>query len=320
MPAGREKGPFLRWVFLTGAALVIALAGSRQPGLHFLAAALLPVPFALLVILLDIYFAAACLLLVGPLLFLWTNTAGTFFMLLEKGCLGILYGILFKNRVRADRALAAGVAAAVLLSFAAALLIFVSGGGSVLALDEETRLEFFRLIDAWRETGAIENLPLNWQQDFANRVVYYYELLLPGQYTLSAAVLGALSFFALALVSSVFKFNLPPGPGFSRISYPWYSIWGLIAGLGFILAGDQFSLRILVITGLNILFVLFYAFLLLGTSVALFFWKAIKMPFIFRFLIVLLAFFYLPIAATVLLLLGITDPLINYRRLPGGGS
>ena len=311
---------FAAWALLTGAVIALVLAGSWWPGLYFLASILLPVPLALLVLFLDSRFAAACLLLAGALLFTWTNTGGMFFTFLEKGLLGIFMGILLKNRVRADKALAASAAAAVLLSFAAGLCIFVAGGGNVLALDEEMRHELLRAVSVWQDMGTVENLPFGRQSDFASRVVYYYELLLPGQYALSAAVLGALSFCAASLASAAFKYTLPPGPGFSRIYCPWYIIWGLIAGLGLVLAGDQFSLRVLINAGLNILFVLFYVFLLLGLSVFIFFWKYVRFPAVLRVLVIIISLFYLPLAVSALLFLGITDPLVNYRRLPGEKS
>jgi hypothetical protein len=111
-------------------------------------------------------------------------------------------------------------------------------------------------------------------------------------------------------------FELTPLPAFSRLSVPWYIIWGLITGLGLTLAGDFLSIPLAGKIGKNILFILFYVYLVLGASVAVYYYRIIKLARPIKLALLALGLVYLPFSVSLFLILGVADPLINLRQLP----
>jgi hypothetical protein len=82
------------------------------------------------------------------------------------------------------------------------------------------------------------------------------------------------------------------------------------------LAGDFLSMPLIGKIGKNILFFLFYVHLVLGVSVAGYFFRSIKLAKSFKLVLLALGIVYLPFSISIFLLLGVVDPLINMRQLP----
>lgn len=317
MLTGYKARALSEWAFLTAMVILFVLAGLNVPFLGFLATVVFPLPLIVLVLRLDTRYAALSLVVAGTCLFFFVpGQIPALLMLLPIGLLGLLYGLLFKNQVSAGVSIFAGLAGAAVLTLVSALLVDVLTGIKLFTLDQESRLFVEQWLDVNHSVSVFNDLPQELQGNLNQEVISLFELFIPGQYIVASAAAAVLSYLAARVVLRKMHFAFPPFPAFSRIYAPWYIVWGLIVGLGMTLLGDSLSIPMLGRIGKNILFVLFYIHLVLGTSVAAFFFRSIKLARPFKLALLTLGVVYLPFSIAVFLLLGVVDPMINLRQLP----
>jgi uncharacterized protein YybS (DUF2232 family) len=248
------------------------------------------------------------------LFFIFVRPAEVFILVFRYGLLGVLFGLLFKNRISSGKILSIGM----LYAGVSALLYLVISyfaGNNPFILGEEGRGAFEQIIAAYRDRGAYNGIPPELQEEFNASIISTYELLIPGQYIASSAALAAITYFLARSCLQRLNHFLAPGLAFTMISLPWYSIWGPIAGLALTLAGDNFSWLLAAKTGKNILYILFFLYIVMGLSVASHFFRRINVVWPVKVLFLILAMAYFPFSVIVLILLGVTDPLVNFRRL-----
>lgn len=317
MLTGNKTRALSEWAFFTSLAILFVLAGLYVPFLGLLATVVFPLPLILLVLRLDTRYAGLSLAVIGTSLFiLLPGQTPALLMLLPAGLLGVLYGLLFKNQVSSGISIFAGLAGATVLTLLSALLMDVVTGIKLFALDQDSRLFVEQWLEANSSVNVFSDLPPEMQGNLNQNVTSLFELFIPGQYIVASASGAVLSYFAARIMLRRMQYALPPVPAFSRVSVPWYVIWGLISGLGLTLAGDYLSIPLVGKIGKNILFVLFYFHLVLGASVAAFFFHSIKLARPFKLALLALVLVYLPFSVSVFLMLGVIDPLINMRQLP----
>ncbi|NLI11474.1 YybS family protein [Pelotomaculum propionicicum] len=316
MTTGEKTAALAQWAFFTSLVIVVGLGGIYLPPLYFIAAVLLPLPVMMLVLRLDLRYAALGLLVGALFLGILINShleADLF--VLKFGLLGVCYGLLFKNRVAPGKSLAAGILCSVALTLIFAAGFYFLTGNNPFVLGEEGLQAAEQWLAANQSAGLFNDLPAEWQSSFGESVVATFELLLPGQYVVTAAIEAACAFLlAVAWLRRVNYFTSAP-PAFTALSLPWYSVWGLITGLALTLGGDLFSWTLAAKTGKNILFVLFYLYLILGLSVFIYFFRKVNLAKPIKISILILAVVYLPFSLMIILLLGVVDPLVNLRRL-----
>lgn len=317
MLTGNKTSALSQWAFFTFLSILFVLAGLYLPFLGLLATVFFPLPLILLVMRLDIRYAGLCLVVTGACLFMLVPAqTPALLMFLPAGLLGVLYGLLFKNQVSPGTSIFAGLAGAAVFTLLSALLVDVLTGIKLFALDQGSRLFVEQWLEANNSVSVFSDLPPELQGNFNENVVSIFELFIPGQYIVASAASAVLSYFAARTALRWMQFELPTFPAFSRISVPWYVIWGLISGLGLTLGGDYLSLPLVGKIGKNILFVLFYIHLVLGVSVAVYFFRNAKLARPFKLALLALGLVYLPFSISIFLLLGVVDPLINMRQLP----
>lgn len=317
MAAGEKTGGLLEWIIYAALIAVTGLAGIFIPIVYFPAIILMPLPAILLVLRLDARYGILALAAAGfIMLFAGQEPAAALIMIIRYGLLGIVYGMLFKNYVSSGKSLVAAISAAVVLTVVSVTVMYALTGENPLVLGlEERRLLEHQWMAMNQQMQAFENILPEKQEDFNKYIVSLFEFYIPGQIIVTSAISAALTYILSRVVLERLQFRVPQAPIFSTIYLPWYSIWGLIAGLGLTLLGDQFSLS-LAKAGKNILFILVNLYLTMGLSVAVFYYRKINLALPLKMIILFLTFSYLPFSITVLSLLGATDPLINFRRLP----
>ena len=230
--------------------------------------------------------------------------------------MGILYGLLFKNQVSSGKNIAAGLMGAAVLALFSMTMVYTLTGENPFVLGQEGRRMAEQWLAANQSAGAFNGVPADWQDSFGETMIALFELFIPAQFIVTSAVAAATTYFLARVSLRRLNFILPPPPAFTRMSLPWYSVWVLIAGLGLTLSGDQFSLELAARVGKNILFVLFYVYLALGFSVAAHYFRKIKLARAAKIIFLFLAAAYLPFSVVIILLLGVADSLMNFRRLP----
>ncbi|MCL2766760.1 MAG: YybS family protein, partial [Peptococcaceae bacterium] len=142
-----------------------------------------------------------------------------------------------------------------------------------------------------------------------------YQYYLPAQIIVSAAITAVFTYIVALLIMRRYGFEIPQGPAFSDMQLPWYSIWGLIIGLGLYLLGEEFSWLVAKI-GKNLLFVLASLYFIMGISVLVHYYKKLQIHLLIKILFLLTLLVFYPFSFVILLLIGALDPLVNFRRLP----
>jgi uncharacterized protein YybS (DUF2232 family) len=311
---GNKTRALAEWAFFTAMAILFVLAGLYVPFLSILATVVFPLPFILLVLRLDTRYAVLSMVAAGACLsFGASGQTPALLMLLPTGLLGILYGLLFKNRVSPGGSIFAGLAGAAVLTLLSALLLDIITGMKLFTLDQDSRLFIEQWLGANSKVSAFGDMP---QEKLNQYFTGLFELFIPGQCIVASSVTAVLSYFTARILLRRMQFELAPFPALSRLSAPWYIIWGLITGLGMTLAGDFLSIPLAGKIGKNILFVLFYVYLVLGASVAVYFYRIIKLARPIKLVFLVLGLIYLPISVSLFLILGVADPLLNLRQLP----
>jgi len=305
------------WAFFTLLTALTGLAGIYLPPLYLMVILVFPLPVILMSLRFDTRYSLLSLVAAGLVMLVVTQyKTAVFILIFQYGLLGIIYGLLFKNRVSSGQNIALGIAGSVALSLIVPAFIYILSGENLFALGEEGRRVAEQWVAANQGAGAFNNLSLQWQGNLSEKVVDIYETLIPGQQIISSAFAAAVTYFLARVALHRMSFTLPPAPAFTRMFYPWYSIWGLIAGLALTMAGDYFSFSLAAKAGKNILLILFYAYLILGLSVTVYYFRKIKLAWPFKAVFLLLAVAYIPVSISLVLLVGVVDPLVNLRRLP----
>ncbi|MDD2553088.1 MAG: DUF2232 domain-containing protein [Desulfotomaculaceae bacterium] len=315
MTTSEKSRALAEWAFFTLMFAVAGLAGYYLPILEFFVAMLLPLPAMLIVLKCDARYAILGLAVAGLLFFVFMPPAAVFILVFRYGLLGVLFGLLFKNRISSGKILSFGM---IYAGLAALLYLVLSyfAGNNLFVIGEEVRSAFEQAIAAYRDAGMLNNIPAELQESFSESIISTYELLFPGQYIISAAVLAAITYFLARACLVRLNYFLAPGLAFTMISLPWYSIWGPIVGLALTLAGDNFSWLLAAKIGKNILYILFWLYIFLGLSVAAYIFRKINVAWPLKLIILIFAIAYPPFSMVVLVLLGVIDPLVNLRRLP----
>jgi uncharacterized protein YybS (DUF2232 family) len=226
-----------------------------------------------------------------------------------------VYWVLSKKRAPSGNILSAGMLYA---AFSALLYMVLSSlitGSSLFSIGEEERRLIEQAMAAYRDAGMYNNIPAELQGEVSERMISTFDLLIPGRFMLQAATYAAVTYFLARSCLQRYNYFLAPGLAFTKILLPWYSIWGPIAGLALTLAGDQFSWVLGARAGKNILFILFWLYMITGLSVAAYFFRKVKVVWFIKVTFLVFAVLYIPFSMMIIILLGMVDPLVNFRRL-----
>ena len=318
MTIGEKPGTLAQGAFFTALFVAIGLAGIYLPSLNFFAAMLLPLPVVLLVLKADMRYGIIGLASAGLILINLIPPESAFVLVFQYGLLGLLYGVLFKVRATSGNILSFGMLYAASSALLYMVLISLFTSNNLFSIGEEERRLIEQTMAAYRDAGIYNSIPAELQGEVSESMLSTFELLIPGRFMLQAATYAAVTFFLARSCLQRFNYFLTPGLTFASISLPWYSIWGPIAGLALTLAGDQYSWALGARTGKNILFMLFWLYLITGLSVAAYFFRKIKVVWFIKLIFLVFAVLYTPFSMMIVVLLGVADPLVNFRRLQSG--
>ncbi|MDI6710843.1 MAG: DUF2232 domain-containing protein [Bacillota bacterium] len=292
MPEGRamrEAGTYA--LAVTG----LLLAGLYLPFLHFLFG------MALLVLtvvtarrqtaVLALIVLAAC----GGVLAVVFWSPDPMIMVLEFGFLGLVPALGFKNGAPPEFILAATLfAAPVFVGLGLALGWFGWG------------------LNPMDATGVLNGPGA--ETPAAREAIRLAAVLLPGSYAVWAFATGLAGFFlsqeVLRQLGLAGQRTIP----FSSWRLPWYAVWGLIAALTLVLAGDYWRQALWRTAGQNILFLMAFVYFTAGVSLAAHYYHRLNWARPWKLLAVALAVFYWPLTFTFLAMFGLSDSLVNLRE------
>ncbi|MFZ5631964.1 MAG: DUF2232 domain-containing protein [Bacillota bacterium] len=312
---------------LTAAALLPALAWIYVPPLSVVAAFIIPVPLAVLVRRLDLRYALGAILIVTAILSVITGRPYLALLVaMETGPLGLLLGLLFKNHVPPGRSLIATAAFSQLVAGGMLLTGYLLTGANPFVLNErqkyifdQERLLLHQVFGQAGPAGGLDPATLKELEMVIARVEAMWPLIAVSTVLIWFMVSACASYWLTRLTMARYGYQVPPAIPFTRWRLPWYVIWGAIAGLAFMLAGDQWHVGGLAVAGQAVLWVMGFVFSVIGISVCGFYLKRWKGAWPFKLLGVIILVIYLPLTMAMLVTVGITDAVLNIRRLTPGG-
>ncbi len=322
--SGRHEQSRLKvFALFTLAMLFTALLWLQSPLFALVALVAIPVLLAVLVCRLDIRYAAGSLLLVVIILSLLTGKLELALMLVyQTGPLGLFMGLLFKNGVSWGKALSAVLVLSLFIPVGVYLTEYFATGSSPFVLDEGMLSEYRQGVQELKEAffaGKGQVLPDGEEFD---RISRKFEAAMPilsmSSTLIWSMLLSAVSFFAARRLIKRMGYNVAGSIPFIMWKLPWYSIWGVIAGLAMMLGGEQLNSLGTASAGKVLLCVMGFVYAVLGLSVFTFFLRVMKLSRVLKFLSLLIFIFFLPNVLAVLTVIGIIDSIWNIRWLTQG--
>ena len=322
MAVDEKPSGMLKWAEYTLLFVAIALAGVLMPGFSYLAYVLLPLPVMFTVLRYDFKYGLLCLGGAAlSLMYAFQPFRPELALdLLQFGMFGLVLGLFFKYLESSGRILALTILVAVGLAVLAAGAAYQLNGQNPLVLNPEERQMLTRQWAAMNqqmhllEEEATPTAPGE-ENDSFQYLTEVYQYYLPGQLVVTAAVTAAFTFILAMFLLGRYGFKVPPGPSFSGIYLPWYSIWALILALGLFLLGDNYN-DLMAKVGKNTLFILVNLYLIMGLAVLVYFFQIVKVSLLLKFLLVVIMLIIYPLSFIFLITIGAIDPLANFRRLP----
>lgn len=237
---------------------------------------------------------------------------------IQFGSIGLVLGNLLRKGNSFGRILLSTAGVSLSLTGLIFLLPVIQGsapGGLAAELSKNTE----DVIAIWRDIGFLDNLnqqgiSLQEIKETLQTAVNWLIMLLPSMIVISS--LGAAFFNFLAARWGLKRKGYPLSefPGFKKWWVPWYISWSVILGLGLALLGDYVGIRTIFITGVNLVCVHVPVAFIVGLSVLTFLITKIQST-LFRAVIIFVGFFYFPLTVVLLLLVGVFDPLFDFRKI-----
>ncbi|AET70975.1 putative membrane protein (DUF2232) [Desulfosporosinus orientis DSM 765] len=203
-------------------------------------------------------------------------------------------------------ALAAVLGAAPMLAFAVQGLD--TNAASTLINSTIQQYQASGLLELMQEQGITEAEI----RDLLQQGIHIYTLVIPSLAALHAIVEFGFVFYVIRLWFRGKAERVP----FTRWRLPWYAVWGAVLGIASYLVGDQFSWQILRGLGINLMVIYSALALVLGTSAYLYFLQSPRIPRLLKWALILINFIYFLFSFISLIIFGLFDLVLNFRRLP----
>lgn len=309
------------WIVLTLNVAFLGLIGLYLPLFFTFSGLLLPIPLTILVYRQNLRAGVLSLLAATLILFiLLKNPLMLLSVMIQFGPLGLLYGLLFKNHVSVSKSIISGsLGASALIMLALYLSFGVTGVSPFATASREINAAVNETIGFYKDADLGASLDQEELRTFIENAARTIILLLPGGLVLGAIISSVITYFLSRLVMQKLGCPVPELRPFNSLRFPWYSIWGLIISLILSLSGDQFGLSLMSVIGKNLLFIFAFVFFFLGLSVVTYYFQKSSLPKLLKLVLIFIIVFYLPVAffaALMIILIGIFDPFINWRRFP----
>ena len=301
--------------FLAALSVLIAAIGLYLPWVFFATGLLFPLPLILMVYRHGfkkgiMSLVVTCVLL----LMLYPDPFSVMLLMIQLGPVALVLGLLFKNQVSAGKSIIIGTIMAATLTVVVMGLMMLLLSINPFDITDNLQSIMEKSQQFYQDTGLLNGIDANEIQEVMQSTAYVITLLLPAILITSAMISTLLTYLLARAVMVRLNCSVSPLAGFSRWTYPWYTLWGLIVGLALTLIGDSYEIAIISQIGKNILYIFGIAFMILGLSVAVYYYKKITWHKVIKIILVILLIIW-PYTPFVLVIIGILDPLLDTRKL-----
>ncbi|MHB9093518.1 MAG: YybS family protein [Eubacteriales bacterium] len=310
MTQQQRVSPLVEGAFL---ALIMALMGA-------LAIYFMPVKFLIdyvwgipLIVIVKRYNIRTGLLTLTTTLFITgmlTDPVMTLLLVVKLAPLALAYSLLFKREVSPGVALAGGVVVCLISDFLTILGYLYLAKISIIPTEQALQMQAQQFAMLYTKIGidAVQ------AKQLAQSAVQLTLALVPSTLAVASVVRAFLTYILAVKVLRKLDYRVAPLPSFREWRIPWYSVWVLIIGLVMSLAGDQYKLTTLATIGKNLVFIVIPLFLLIGLAVIAHFMKVWEIPRWIKILLLVTAVINLTGSLVLVILVGVFDPLVTFRK------
>lgn len=175
------------------------------------------------------------------------------------------------------------------------------------------------IFEQYRQSGMLSTFQQQGMSEselksLLEQIINYVILITPGLATISGLLKWGTVYYFFT------RWFTEPGQEYRYFilwRIPWYAVWGMNLAVLSYLIGDQFQWVVLKGFGINLMLVYGIVALILGSSVFLFYLKSPRMSVFLKTILVFTSLIYIHITIVGLILLGLFDLVLNFRRLPG---
>ncbi len=316
--APRQGGKIVDIIKFSILALAFLGLGLLWPGMMFIAYIAWPIPVIWLAYRYSWSAAAFSLGLALLMVFLLSGDpmASTSFII-QAAVVIVLCALLFRKAEKYPYQkglpmLLGGCSAVALAGMAADKLIF---GVNVLQIGESKEDFVDEILSVYQQAGVLSG---NTDQAAAllQSVWQWMGWLMPALTVIWTMMEVLLIFLLCREIFRAREKDIYYVPNYTKLRITrWEIIWSFIIGLSLLLIGDTLDIRVLMIIGCNILLIFAAVFLFTGFSTLISIFRLIRIPKLIKLIVIVIMVLYFPATMLFMVMLGLFDPVIDFRRL-----
>lgn len=301
---------------LAAIAVILGYFGYMLPVFSFIAPLFFPLPMAILTLRRGLPSGICGTLISGLILAFLLNPVSALLLIIQSGLVGLFFGYCHRKSKKPFFTLFGGTVIAS-VGFAAAMVLsaLLAGVGipSLLAELDEIAVLYQQMLEniGYYETLAAQGID---PEIYIAQLMSMVKSLLPAMLIISNMLITIASYWLFGKILKPLGYSRSPLPPFSQWRMSIHLIWGLIIGGFFAFFGYTKDLGILYNIGTNILYIFSPLLMITAMSVMVGIGRAHKWSAITYTLIIFALFMLLPYSLAVLLLIGMFDPIIDFRR------
>nr|WP_276538554.1 YybS family protein [Dehalobacterium formicoaceticum] len=297
-------------------ASLLGIIGIYIPVLGMITGLVWTIPIILLIMRHNMKVGIMGLVVTGLLIAMLAGPVQSILFLVNMGGMALIYGYCFKNKLSPLKALLFGtLTAAVSTAATIALSAFVANL-PLTQMITDMKMAINEGFKVYESMGIMENiLPKGvTAEQYKEQFFHLMETLLPGIFIAASMGTAFINYLVAREFLKRLRYTVPEMPMFRDWHLPWQIVWGVILGLTLFLSGRFLEQDIFILIGQNILYIYYPILLVSGVSLLVFLWKNNILTGFMRVLVVMSAFLFSAIFFMALIMVGLFDPLFDYRR------
>lgn len=310
--------PMVEGAFMACIAAILALAGIYIPVLSIFTNFVWTVPIILIIVRYGpvrglTAFAVAILIIIVTY-----SPLAAFFHLIQFGGLTMTYGYAFHKKISPGLTLAAGAVVAAISMVLGFYLAFLVTGLNTINMAEQMKeaiepsMELLRGMNYFARTGLSEEAV---RAQFIT-AIDLMNLVIPGLLALSGLTTAVINYVAAQKILNRLKTPIPSLPPFRFWRLPWWTVWGLLVGLGFNILGSYTGNPVYSNLAANILLIYYFILTFMGLAVANYYInERLQGALMYRVMLFAFLFLFMQLVTMILAIVGLFDMLFDYRRL-----
>ena len=299
---------------------MLALIGIYLPLLQVMTNLFWTIPIVVVTVRHGISIGIMAIFVAGFLIFSLSSPLTAVFLMLQFGGLALVYGYAFNKKIQPAVTLLLGVVTAIVSFILAFYLSFLVFGVDAANLLGQLRESIEPSIQLYKDMGLLNTSTMTEEaaRQMLQGFVDLIALIIPAILVFYGITTAIINYAVAEIVFFKLKTPVPKLPRFMLWHLPWWAVWGFIAGYGANMAAAYWQNETLKAVGTNILLVYEMVLFVLGLAVISYFInKYFQGALLYRLGFMLLLVLFFKVAGLILIAIGLTDLIFNFRRLPG---